>query len=233
MGRAVPLSTAGRPRSAETTATSRCAAATTGNAWRRQHIADATALLRPLGGEPPLLVPLREDHRESLAAACAADADIWPIYAISYDPDHFDASFTALLASPARLPVAIIADGRVVGMSAYIAPDTGRATVEIGNTFIHPAMRGSGLNRRAKDLLIDHAFACGFRRIEFRIDVRNARSQAAVAKLGAVREGVLRQERVTWTGHVRDTALYAILATEWRSATAQAGHRAFSFGGSC
>ena len=52
--------------------------------------------------------------------------------------------------------------------------------------------------------------------IEFRIDTRNARSMAAVAKLGGLREGVLRQERITWNGHLRDTALYAILAHEWR-----------------
>lgn len=181
-------------------------------------MADTAALLRPLGGEPPLLVPLAERHRVALAAACAADADIWPIYSISYDPDHFDANFDGLLANPARLPFAIMSQGAVVGMTAYITPDEGRATVEIGNTYIRPDVRGTGLNRRCKDLLIDHAFACGFRRIEFRIDLRNGRSQAATAKLGAVREGVLRQERTTWTGHVRDTVLFSMLANEWPAA---------------
>ena len=61
------------------------------------------------------------------------------------------------------------------------------------------------------------AFACGFRRVEFRVDARNARSQAAMAKLGAVREGVLRADRITWTGHVRDTVLFSLLAAEWRA----------------
>jgi RimJ/RimL family protein N-acetyltransferase len=89
--------------------------------------------------------------------------------------------------------------------------------LEIGNTYYVPAVRGTGLNRRVKDLMLKRAFACGFRRVEFRVDSRNGRSQAAMAKLGAVREGVVRAERITWTGHVRDTVLFSILAGEWPS----------------
>ncbi len=64
-------------------------------------------------------------------------------------------------------------------------------------------------------MLIDHAFACGLERVGFKVDARNTRSQAAVAKLGAIREGVLRHERKTWTGHVRDTVAFSILRHEW------------------
>ena len=78
-------------------------------------------------------------------------------------------------------------------------------------------MRGTGLNARVKDLMIERAIDAGCRRIEFRVDARNLRSQAAMAKLGAVREGVIRAERITWTGHVRDTILFSILASEWPS----------------
>ena len=70
-------------------------------------------------------------------------------------------------------------------------------TVEIGNSYIHPDARGTGFNGRLKKLMIDHAFGVGIRRIEFRIDERNKRSQAAVAKLGCTKEGVLRSERNT------------------------------------
>jgi RimJ/RimL family protein N-acetyltransferase len=63
--------------------------------------------------------------------------------------------------------------------------------------------------------------------VEFRVDARNARSQAAMAKLGAVREGVLRADRVTWTGHVRDTVLYSILPTNGRRAGMEAGNVVF------
>lgn len=78
-----------------------------------------------------------------------------------------------------------------------------------------PALRGTGLNARLKRLMLDHAFACGVRRVEFRVDSRNTRSQAAMAKLDAVRDGVLRADRITWTGYVRDTVLFSILREEW------------------
>jgi len=115
------------------------------------------------------------------------------------------------------MPYAIIDGDRLVGMTAYLRPDVSAQTVEIGNSYIEPAARGTGFNGRVKKLMIDHAFAVGIRRIEFRIDERNARSQAAVGKLGAVKEGVLRAERITWTGFVRDTGLWSLLADEWRT----------------
>ena len=163
------------------------------------------------------LEPLAEEHRVALKAACAEDLGIWTIYAISYDPDHFDASFDALLARPNGRGFAIVSGGRLVGMSCYIGIDEGRGVLEIGNTYYLPDMRGSGLNWTVKDLMIRRAFDSGFRRIEFRVDSRNARSQAAMAKLGAMREGVIRAERITWTGHVRDTVLFSILAGEWEN----------------
>ena len=167
------------------------------------------------------LVRLGEEHRGSLKAACALDADIWPIYAISYDPDHFDESFGALVGRPDGCAFAILVDGAPIGMSAYLGIDEGRGVLEIGNTYYVPALRGSGLNRRVKDLMIGRAIDAGYRRIEFRVDARNARSQAAMAKLGAVREGCIRAERITWTGHVRDTILFSILAGEWRQKSGQ------------
>jgi RimJ/RimL family protein N-acetyltransferase len=163
------------------------------------------------------LQPLAEAHRAGLKAACAEDEDIWPIYAISYDPDHFDASFNALLKRPNGKGFAIFVGERLVGMSCYLGIEPDRAVLEIGNTYYVPSMRGTGLNRRVKDLMIGRAIQCGFRRIEFRVDARNARSQAAMARIGAVREGVIRAERITWTGHVRDTILFSILANEWGS----------------
>ena len=158
---------------------------------------------------------LTEAHRADLKAACAEDRDIWPIYAISYDPDHFDASFDALISRPNGRAFAILLGGRLVGMSCYLGIEEARGVLEIGNTYYIPPMRGTGLNRRVKDLMIERAIDCGFRRIEFRVDSRNLRSQAAMAKLGAVREGVIRAERITWTGHIRDTVLFSILANEW------------------
>jgi RimJ/RimL family protein N-acetyltransferase len=156
------------------------------------------------------LEPLGERHRADLAAACAADAEIWAIYAKDWSPAGFDASFEALLADPRFRSFAILFGARLVGMTSYIDADAVPGVVEIGGTYLTPEVRGSGLNDRVKKLLIARAGACGFHRVELRIDTRNARSMAAAEKVGAVLEGVLRRHRVTWTGYLRDTAVYAI-----------------------
>ena len=137
------------------------------------------------------LVKLAEAHREALRTACTADRDIWPIYSSSFDPEHFDASFDALIANPVRMPYAVFAGDRLVGMTAWLRPDWTAQTVEIGSSYIHPDVRGTGLNWRLKRLMIGHAFAVGIRRIEFRIDERNTRSQAAMARS----DGVIRSLR--------------------------------------
>src|SRR5688572_3772438 len=163
------------------------------------------------------LEPLAEAHRAGLKAACAEDLEIWELFAVPWAPDRFDASFDALLARPGWAPFAVFHRDGVAGMSCFIGIEPERGVLEIGSTYYVPALRGTGFNRQVKDLMIGRAIDQGFRRIEFRVDSRNARSQAAMAKLGAVREGVLRADRITWTGHVRDTVLFSILADEWRA----------------
>jgi RimJ/RimL family protein N-acetyltransferase len=180
------------------------------------------ALGDPMADGEVRLVPMAEVHRGALKAACAEDPDVWPIYSISFDPDHFDASFDRMRAGASWRPFALFRGAALVGMSSFINADEARGVVEIGGTYYVPAARGTGFNRRVKSLMIGRAIDCGFRRIEFKVDTRNGRSQAAMAKLGAVREGVIRADRITWTGHVRDTALFSILASEWpRSAPVQ------------
>jgi RimJ/RimL family protein N-acetyltransferase len=166
------------------------------------------------------LDPLADAHRADLKAACAEDGEIWPLYSVSYGPDHFDAQFDGLRRREDAYAFAVMRSGILVGMTAFLGHLPARQTVEIGNTYYVPAVRGSGLNRRVKRLLLDRAFACGIRRVEFRVDDRNQRSKAAVRKLGANQDGLIRAERITWTGHVRDTALFSILAEEWRNLSA-------------
>lgn len=177
--------------------------------------ADRAALAGPLSDGDLRLEPLAEAHREALRRACAADRDIWDIYPISFLGDAFDRNLSIILADPARTMLAIHHDNALVGMSGFlnIAPQHRR--LEIGSSYIVPTVRGTGLNGRVKRLMIDRAFAGSFARIEFKVDARNARSLAAVAKLGAVREGRLRRDRITWTGHVRDTVIFSILRDEW------------------
>ena len=110
-------------------------------------------------------------------------------------------------------------DGEIIGMTAWIDADRANGTVEIGNSYITAGRRGTGVNTPVntivKRMMLDHAFAHGCRRVAFKIDELNARSQAAIRKLGAVKEGVLRADRVTWTGRIRDTGVYANLAADW------------------
>ena len=156
-----------------------------------------------------------DHYRDALRAACAEDRDIWRIYANDFGPDGFDDSI-ALYRSTSRNRTFVLFDGdELAGMSSFLGIDEHRGVLEIGGTYYRPKFRGTGFNRRVKDMMLRRAFDFGFRRVEFRVDARNARSQAAMAKLGAIREGLLRADRITWTGHVRDTVLFSILKDEW------------------
>ncbi len=176
------------------------------------------ALYVPLSDGDLRLEPLDERYRAGLRDATSADQEIWAIYPVDYAGEAFGPQFDQLLAGPPqRCAYAIVLDGTVAGMTAWIERGAPGWSIEIGNSFIRPDLRGSGLNSRVKCLMLDHAFACGLRRVEFRVDIRNVRSRAAVLRLGAVQEGVLRAERITWSGHVRDTAVFSILSEEWRA----------------
>ena len=159
--------------------------------------------------------PFAEEHRETLKAACAEDLDIWDIYSLSFAPDQFDRSIGIFTANPLNRVFVLFEGDELAGMSSFLSLDQGRQTVEIGGTYYRPRFRGTGFNRRVKDMMLRRAFDAGIRRAEFRVDARNGRSQAAMTKLGAVREGVMRADRITWTGHVRDTVIFSILKDEW------------------
>lgn len=178
------------------------------------------ALYVPLAEGSLRLELLAEHHREGLRAATAADGEIWAIYPVNWSGEGFDPAFDELAGAAAgRLGYAIFDGERLAGMTAWIARGPMEWAVEIGNSYILPELRGTGFNTRLKHLMIGHAFACGLARVEFRVDERNTRSGAAVLKLGAGKEGVLRHERITWNGHVRDTGVYSILAQEWAERT--------------
>lgn len=170
----------------------------------------------PLDAGDLRLVPLAESHREALRAACAADVDIWTIYPFNYAGDAFDPQFDRMLAGGfARRAYAVFERDLVVGMTAWIEHGAPGHSIEIGNSYIVPRLRSTGFNRRLKRLMLDHAFACGLTRVGFKVDEINRRSQAAVLKLGCTKEGVLRADRVTWTGRLRDTGMFSILRDEW------------------
>ena len=176
---------------------------------------DLARLSEPMTGDGCRAELFEERHRKALKAACAEDREVWAIYANDFGPDGFDDSISRYTSNPNNRIFVLFDGEELAGMSSYLGIDEGRQTLEIGGTYYRPKFRGTGFNRRVKDMMLKHAFDCGIRRVEFRVDIRNARSQAAMKKLGAVREGVLRADRITWTGHVRDTVLFAILKDEW------------------
>ena len=173
------------------------------------------ALERPMAGDGCRAELFCDEHRATLRAACEEDLEIWQIYSMNFGPPDFDRTIDAF-SSRRDIRTFVLFDGdELAGMSSFITIDPYRGSLEIGATYYRPHLRGSGFNRRVKDMMLNRAFEAGIRRVEFRVDIRNSRSQAAMKKLGAVREGVLRADRVTWTGHVRDTVLFAILKDEW------------------
>ena len=180
------------------------------------------------------LEPLAEAHREDFRAAAAADPETWTkLYPYSWLGEAFEPTWARVQGEAAAgraIALALVAEGRCQGTTNYLAIDPANATVEIGGTYYAPSLRGGPMNPAAKRLMLGHAFDAGARRVSFRVDAINARSRAAVLKLGAVQEGILRQDRVTWTGRVRDTVIFSVLADEWPKVRDRLDARLAAFG---
>jgi N-acetyltransferase len=176
-------------------------------------------IFKPLDGRFVRLEPFEERLKEEVRAAIDCDPDTWAIMPVNPVGEHFEDYWAAACGAPLneRMAYAIRrrSDCCVAGMSSYYTSLANQGGIEIGTSFLHPDVRGGPINPEAKLLMLDHAFASGAVRVQFRVDTRNQRSQAAVAKLGAVREGTLRRDRLTWTGYIRDTVYFSILDNEW------------------
>lgn len=166
------------------------------------------------------LEPLSDSIRDEVRAAVSGDEAAWSIMVSNGFGPAFDGWFDGRVAhmsgggGPAYA-VRDLSQGRIVGTSSLhdLVPEHRR--VELGSTVFHPAARGGVANPASKRLLLQHAFDSGVIRVEIITDAVNGRSQAAIAKLGAVREAVLRRHKITWTGRVRDTVMFAITDKDW------------------
>jgi RimJ/RimL family protein N-acetyltransferase len=121
-------------------------------------------------------------------------------------------------ATGASIPFAQIAraEGRAVGATRYLNISRSDLGLEIGWTWIGKRWQRTAINTEAKFLLLCHAFEdLGAARVQLKTDARNLQSQAAIARLGAVREGVLRKYQRTRNGFIRDTVMFSIVADEW------------------
>lgn len=106
--------------------------------------------------------------------------------------------------------------GEIIGSTRFMNISTVHHTLEIGWTWYHPDYWRTAVNTEAKFLLLSYAFEeLGMNRVEFCTDSRNVRSQHAISRLGAKKEGVLRKHKVIWNGFVRDTVVFSILKEEW------------------
>ncbi len=170
------------------------------------------------------LEPLEERHREPIRPA-AQHPEIFafftPMLGPLYDP-YID---NALKRSDGSLELAFAvllkAENRCVGMTRYLNIDEAHKRLEIGSTWYEPSVWGGPVNPECKLLLMRHAFeTLKFHRVEYKTDARNARSRAAILKLGATQEGIFRKHMIMADGHVRDSVYFSIVDTDWLSVKA-------------
>lgn len=180
--------------------------------------------VEPLGpwtltGRFVALEPLEPRHHLDLIRIADADPTIW-----TYMPLDLSNGFAPRLAyiveentKGAWLTYAVrrLADGVVVGSTSYLAITPRDAKVEIGATWYAAQAQASAVNPECKRLLLENAFRAGYNRVEFKTDSKNARSRAALKKLGAVEEGTLRGHMWMPQGYFRDSVYFSILAAEW------------------
>jgi RimJ/RimL family protein N-acetyltransferase len=188
-----------------------------------------------LAGRWVRLEPLADEHREPLRVAADNDR-IWEHMTLLARGDGFDQWFVSAVVqrdAGKRVPFAVrlLATGELVGSTSYLDPVPEHKRVEIGATWYRPDVWATAVNPECKLLLLGHAFyALGLNRVSFVTDVRNERSQAAIAKLGATREGVLRSHMLTRNGRVRDSVLFSITAGEWPQVRDRLNARLAAFG---
>ncbi|WP_423407045.1 GNAT family N-acetyltransferase [Heyndrickxia sp. MSNUG] len=106
--------------------------------------------------------------------------------------------------------------GKMIGSSRYLDVSSSHKSLEIGWTWYHPDYWRTRVNTETKFLMLQYAFEeMDMNRVQFCTDFRNIRSQTAISRLGAKKEGVLRRHRVIADGYVRDTVVFSIIKEEW------------------
>lgn len=187
----------------------------------------------PLENRFVRLEPFTAALEHEVRAALDCDAASWNIMVSAAHGPHFDGWWRAALSGMeqgSRIAWAVRSStGAVVGTTSLyeIRPDYRRC--EIGSTFYRPEARGGAVNPACKRLLLGHAFDAGAVRVEIITDAVNPTSQAAIRRLGARDEGVLRKHKITWTGRIRDTAQFAVLDDDWPGVRDTLDHRLAEF----
>lgn len=167
------------------------------------------------------LEPLSEGHQAALCTV-GLDDDLWRwsprALRTTADMAAYIAFALAERAAGRALPFAIIekVTGEAIGSTRYGSIEPAHRRVEIGWTWLGRSWQRTDANTEAKYLLLRHAFeTLGCVRVELKTDALNARSRAAIRRIGAREEGTLRSHMITASGRIRDTVYYSILDTEW------------------
>jgi len=173
-------------------------------------------------GKHVVLEPLQMSHVDDLFAALGNDEEVWRYSARPTPRSSEDiAAFISKALSLGTRCAWLQRDattGEAVGTTSYF-PDQANRGVEIGATVLARKAWRTGINTEAKLMLLERAFdALGAVRVCWQTDVLNRRSQAAIERLGAVREGVLRANRPRNDGTMRDSVIYSMVAAEWPKA---------------
>ena len=168
------------------------------------------------------LEPLSETHAPALASAGAYE-EIWRhmVYGTILNQAQMLELIKTLLERQAQgsdLPFAVIHldTGKAIGSTRYLEINPEHRNLEIGGTWYTPVFQRTAVNTECKYLLLKHAFEYyGCLRVQFKTDLRNVRSQRALERIGAIKEGVIRKHLILPDGFVRDSVYYSILDNEW------------------
>ena len=182
------------------------------------------------GFRPPLrlagryvgVVPLEREHADGLARA-GKDPGVWTYMTVGPrgNPEAMAELIDLLLRRQAdgtdlAFSVRRLADGALIGMTRYLEIDRDHRRVEIGGTWYCPSFQRTPINTECKRLLLGHAFDVeGAQRVQLKTDLRNLRSQRAIERIGATREGVLRDHMLMPDGFLRSSVVYSIIRSEW------------------
>ncbi len=175
-----------------------------------------------LEGKRVDLIPLEKSHRDDLLKA-AADGELWNWYTFIPSQETIDGYLETALREQAggkSLPFAVVnrADGRLIGTTRYCNIESENRRLEIGHTWYAKSFQRTGVNTECKYLLLRHAFEdLDTIAVEFRTNWFNHRSRNAILRLGAKQDGILRNHRIDQQGLLRDTVVFSIIQSEWKT----------------
>ncbi len=171
-----------------------------------------------LEGKVVRLEPLDAKHAEDLAEVATPDLFVYHFPPAELTANGFRDQIGELKDMSGWCPFAIVEreGGKTVGITCYLDIRPEARALEIGSTWVAKPWQATAVNPEAKSLLLSHAFdTLGALRVQLKTDERNLQSQAAIAKLGAVREGTLRKQMILPDGHQRNTVMFSITDDEW------------------